>query len=44
MAYVVNQEQFVESVFKQRGSGAYHLTPPSIYPGGGNAYNSHYEG
>ena len=37
-AYVANQEQLVEQVFKGRGVPAYHLTPPSIFPGGAKAY------
>jgi peptide/nickel transport system substrate-binding protein len=44
MAYVVNQDQFVESVFKGRGEGAYHLSPKQVFPGGADAYDSHYQG
>ncbi|KAB1197654.1 MULTISPECIES: ABC transporter substrate-binding protein [Haloferax] len=33
-AYVMNQDQMVEEVFKGRGSPAYIFTPPTIYPGG----------
>ena len=42
-AYVTNQEEFAQQVFKGRYSGGYHLTPPLIYPGGGNAYTQHAE-
>ena len=42
-AYVANQEQLVQSVFKGRGKASYHFTPPSIYPGGANAYTQHAE-
>jgi peptide/nickel transport system substrate-binding protein len=41
VAYVTNQEQLASQVFKNRQSPAYHLTPPLIYPGGGNAYDDH---
>src|SRR5699024_7104247 len=37
-AYVANQKQLTEQVFKGRGEAAYHLTPPAIYPGGAKAY------
>jgi len=43
MAYVINRPQFVESVFKGRGKGAYHLTPTQIFPGGADAYKGHWE-
>jgi len=43
VAYVTNQEQLASQVFKNRQSPAYHLTPPLIYPGGGNAYDQHVE-
>ncbi|KTG29292.1 ABC transporter substrate-binding protein [Haloferax profundi] len=36
-AYVLNQDQMVEEVFKGRGSPAYIFTPPTIYPGGAQA-------
>ena len=42
-AYAMNQQLMVEEVFKGRGSPAYHLTPPSIYPGGAEEYNRHAE-
>jgi peptide/nickel transport system substrate-binding protein len=42
-AYVANQEQLVQSVFKGRGKASYHFTPPSIYPDGANAYTQHAE-
>jgi peptide/nickel transport system substrate-binding protein len=41
VAYVTNQEQLASQVFKNRQSPAYHLTPPLVYPGGGNAYDQH---
>ncbi|MCD2203034.1 ABC transporter substrate-binding protein [Halobacterium sp. KA-6] len=44
MAYVVNREQFVSNVFKERGAGAYHLEPPQVFPGGQSAYDQHYQG
>jgi len=40
-AYTVNQKQVIENTFKGGGSPAYHLTPPSIYPGGAKAYEKH---
>jgi peptide/nickel transport system substrate-binding protein len=43
VAYVANQELFVNEVFKGRGSASYHFTPPSIYPGGANEYTAHAE-
>ena len=44
MAYVINREQFVDSVFKGRGAAAFHLTPTQIYPGGAEAYQNHWQG
>jgi len=44
MAYVVNREQFVSNVFKERGAGAFHLEPPQVFPGGQEAYDQHYQG
>jgi peptide/nickel transport system substrate-binding protein len=44
MAYVINQDQFVESVFKGRGKAAYHLQPPAIFHDGAEFYDSHYQG
>ena len=43
IAYVSNQQEGVEQVFKGRGKAAYHLTPPNIYPGGAPEYTSHAE-
>ena len=43
VAYVTNQEQLSSQVFKNRQSPGYHLTPPLVYPGGGNAYDQHVE-
>ncbi|MGM0398879.1 MAG: ABC transporter substrate-binding protein [Halobacteriota archaeon] len=42
-AYAANQELLVDEVFKGRGVPAYHLTPPSIYPGGADEYDGHAE-
>jgi peptide/nickel transport system substrate-binding protein len=39
--YAVNQENFVEQAFKGVGEPAYHLTPPSTFPGGKEAYDRH---
>ncbi|MDS0296011.1 ABC transporter substrate-binding protein [Halogeometricum luteum] len=36
-AYVLNQEQMVSEVFKNRGSPAQLFTPPTIFPGGAEA-------
>jgi len=44
MAYVVNQDQFVQSVFKGRGEPAYHLQPKQVIKGGAQGYTSHYQG
>ena len=43
MAYVMNQQEMVDQVFKGRGQAAYHFTPPAIYPGGAEQYTSHAE-
>jgi len=40
-AYALNQQLAVDQVFKGRGNGAYHFTPPRIYPGGPQQYNQH---
>lgn len=42
-ANAVNPAALVENVFKQRGRSAFHLTPPGIFPGGADAYQSHAE-
>ncbi|NEU58191.1 ABC transporter substrate-binding protein [Halorussus sp. MSC15.2] len=42
-AYVMNQQQVIEQIFKGRGQAAYHFTPPNIYPGGPDAYTQHAE-
>ncbi len=42
-AYALNQQIAVDQVFKGRGNGAYHFTPPRIYPGGPQQYNQHAE-
>jgi peptide/nickel transport system substrate-binding protein len=42
-AYAMNQNQVIDRIFKGRGQAAYHFTPPSIYPGGPEAYNQHAE-
>ena len=41
LAYAANQQLLTDQVFKGRGVPAYHFTPPSIYPGGANAYEQH---
>ncbi|WP_435197591.1 ABC transporter substrate-binding protein [Natronomonas sp. EA1] len=43
VAYATNQKEFADQVFKSRVAPGYHLTPPLIYPGGGNAYRKHAE-
>ncbi|WP_158059424.1 ABC transporter substrate-binding protein [Halorussus halophilus] len=40
-AYAMNQQAVIEQIFKGRGEASYHFTPPSIYPGGPEAYNQH---
>jgi peptide/nickel transport system substrate-binding protein len=42
-AYVMNQEQMVEEVFKNRGNASYTLTPPTIFPGGAQNASSFIE-
>ncbi|WP_132058795.1 ABC transporter substrate-binding protein [Halorussus amylolyticus] len=42
-AYAMNQQDVLEQIFKGRGEPAYHFTPPSIYPGGAEAYQQHAE-
>ncbi len=44
MAYVMTRDAFVESVFKGRGASAFHLTPPQVFPGGGDGYADHWQG
>lgn len=39
--YAVNQENFVQQGFKGIGEPAYHQSPPSVYPGGKEAYDRH---
>ncbi|SNR66946.1 peptide/nickel transport system substrate-binding protein [Halorubrum ezzemoulense] len=41
--YAVNQENFVEQGFRGVGEPAYHQAPPSVYPGGKEAYDRHAE-
>jgi peptide/nickel transport system substrate-binding protein len=41
LSYAVNQQNFVEQAFKGVGEPAYHLTPPSTFPGGKEAYDRH---
>jgi peptide/nickel transport system substrate-binding protein len=43
VALALNQQTAVDSVFKGRGSTAYHFTPPNIYPGGATEYRNHAE-
>ncbi|WP_128476949.1 ABC transporter substrate-binding protein [Halorussus pelagicus] len=40
-AYALNQQEAVNQIFKGRGEGSYHFTPPSIYPDGPDAYDKH---
>ena len=40
-AYAMNQQTVIEQIFKGRGEASYHFTPPSIYPGGPQAYQQH---
>ncbi|WP_255151648.1 ABC transporter substrate-binding protein [Halorarius halobius] len=40
-AYVINQHQLSQQVFKGRYQPGYHITPPAIYPGGVPAYEEH---
>jgi peptide/nickel transport system substrate-binding protein len=39
--YAVNQENFVEQGFRGVGEPAYHQAPPTVYPGGKDAYDQH---
>jgi peptide/nickel transport system substrate-binding protein len=39
--YAVNQENFVEQGFRGVGEPAYHQAPPTVYPGGKEAYDQH---
>lgn len=39
--HAVNQENFVEQGFRGVGEPAYHQSPPSVYPGGKDAYDKH---
>lgn len=41
MAFVVNQDQFVRSVFKGRAAPASHVQPPAIFRGGDAGYRAH---
>ncbi|WP_059057849.1 ABC transporter substrate-binding protein [Halobacterium hubeiense] len=43
VAYVLNQTSIVEEVFKSRGLPATHLTPPTLFDGGQDVYDSHGE-
>lgn len=43
MAYVVNHDQFIQSVFKGRGESAFHLEPPQVFQGGAEAYKQHWQ-
>lgn len=44
MAYVINHEQFISNVFKNRGASAFHLQPPQIFAGGADGYAKHWQG
>jgi peptide/nickel transport system substrate-binding protein len=39
-AYALNREEVNQSIFKNRYQTAYKLTPPGIYPGGTEAYDT----
>jgi ABC-type transport system substrate-binding protein len=39
--YAVNQENFVDQGFRGVGEPAYHQSPPTVYPGGKEAYDQH---
>lgn len=41
VAYAFNQHDTAATVYKNRNEPAYHFTPPSIYPGGADAYETH---
>jgi len=41
--YAVNQQNFVEQGFRGVGEPAYHQAPPTVYPGGKEAYDQHAE-
>jgi peptide/nickel transport system substrate-binding protein len=42
-AYMVNQQQTADQIFKGRVAPGYHFTPPNIYPDGPEAYDTHAE-
>lgn len=42
-AHAADQEEFNQSIFKGRDEPAYALTPPPIFPGGAEEYNSFVE-
>ncbi len=44
VAYALNQERQLRDVHKGRGLAATHLTPPSLFPGGPEAYDRHARG
>ncbi|WP_435065552.1 ABC transporter substrate-binding protein [Halobaculum sp. EA56] len=39
--HVANQEVLLSQAFKGLGQPAYHYTPPSVFPGGADAYTAH---
>lgn len=43
VAYAFNQTSIVEDVLKSRGLPATHLTPPTLFDGGQDTYDSHGE-
>ncbi|MFC7155944.1 ABC transporter substrate-binding protein [Halomarina halobia] len=43
VAYVTDQEQLANEVYKGRVEPGYHLTPPLVFPGEGEGYDSHIE-
>lgn len=40
IAYVTDHEELIEQVFKERGETAFSFTPPGMWPGGDDAYQS----
>ncbi|WP_330630554.1 ABC transporter substrate-binding protein [Halocatena halophila] len=41
IAYIMNHQEVSESVFKQRKTPGYHLTPKAAFPGGPDSYTAH---
>jgi peptide/nickel transport system substrate-binding protein len=40
-AYAINRREISDSLFKGRQPPGWHFTPPSIFPGGAEAYDEH---